>query len=99
MANLINRYSMKKRGQLEVLVAIVVLAVVLVGGYYVVKIQPVGQLVQGEFPQPSYVGNKELLKVCTIDNRNFVPINDRIEFLKLEDALKLGFTYSENCIN
>ena len=92
-------YLMNKRGQIEVLIAIIVLAVVLIGGYYVANILPRGELVQGEPPQSKYVANSETQKVCTIDNINFVPAENRINFLKLEDALKLGFTYSENCIN
>jgi len=88
--------TMKKRGQLEILVAVIVLAVVLIGGYYVAKTQK-GEFFQGEPPQPQYVGDSKTQKVCSTEDINFVPANNRILFLKLEDAIKLGFTYSDNC--
>lgn len=92
--------TMKKRGQLETIVALIVLAVVLVGGYFV-AVTSKGSYVQGNIvlEQSKYIGNSESKLVCSISEIGNVPIANRYSFLRLEDAFKLGYTYSENCIN
>ena len=71
---------MKKRGQLEILVAVIVLAVVLIGGYYVAKTQK-GEFFQGEPPQPQYVGDSKTKKVCFLISGKFLAIKAAASFV------------------
>ena len=90
---------MQKKGQLELLGAIIVILVVAYAGYFLIQERTLTITGNVISELPKYVGNTENNKVCltTKANTQNIPEETRIFFNSLEQANQIGFLYSNNC--
>lgn len=77
----------------------IVLTVVLLSGMMILinqDVQPTG-LASGNILE--YVGNLDTKKVCSLNNSDYskIPVESRVFFITLDDAINKGFIYSPNC--
>ena len=88
---------MFKKGQAEIIGAIIVLSIVAYGGFFLMQEDNVTGLVIKE--TPDYVGDYSNHKFCLVNEENIQNIHEenRILFYTTEQADKLDFIFSTNC--